>query len=385
MSYVKLFQKIVSKDVYKQISTYANYINRNIDNSLCEEILKRITLSSDNITNSAIRNIVYQLSEKDRQDVIDKYVQERTENIIDDTLKLLNLRGDEKRQFLNDLFIKAKLRLSDTIEENNISFRIGYTAKQAKELLPHQKFVFDKAVLLINKKSSFLIQMPTGSGKTTTTSHIICRSTLINEVLNEGKFIIWLAPSIELLDQAAKSFLSTWAKYGAAEITYSIGIEANKKINDDFPKLLFLSFQLLSQWSEKIDQISKNIGIVIIDEAHRSIAKTYFEALERIKLRSNPLFIGLSATPGRTTDNVYENKLLANFFNRQLVTFNELHNYDSDIFYLRSQGILSKANFISLNTTIINDALFNKLDPKKLTLDDLAKIYVRNQIIVKPV
>lgn len=56
-----------------------------------------------------------------------------------------------------------------------------------------------------------VVHMPTGTGKTRTTMHVVSR--ILDE--NEPCLVIWLASSSELLEQAADAFCTSWAQRGS--------------------------------------------------------------------------------------------------------------------------------------------------------------------------
>ena len=67
-------------------------------------------------------------------------------------------------------------------------------------------------------------------------------------------------------------------------------------------------------------QFSNNCEILVFDEAHKALAKTYKFLVEDITRNSkNCRLLGLTATPGRGKEDEFENKKLANLFSNNLI------------------------------------------------------------------
>src|SRR6056297_3650779 len=90
----------------------------------------------------------------------------------------------------------------------------AFFSVSTKSLLPHQEAVVAQSLNMIEEKKNFLIQMPTGAGKTTTALMTLIRSGILNDVFSGNGYGFWIAPTNELLDQAKDTFLSLWARYG---------------------------------------------------------------------------------------------------------------------------------------------------------------------------
>ena len=75
------------------------------------------------------------------------------------------------------------------------------------DLFPYQKGVADRACEVAeDSHGRAIVHMPTGSGKTRTAMHVLCR--FLNA--NYSSLVVWLAGSYELLDQAADAFQTSW-------------------------------------------------------------------------------------------------------------------------------------------------------------------------------
>ncbi len=204
-----------------------------------------------------------------------------------------------------------------------------------------------------------LIKMPTGTGKTKTTMHIIAH--YINFISKNEGLVVWIAHSDELLKQAYDTFMKVYAHLGHKEINVYKGWV-------DFPStfengIFFTSIQsLLAKMKKDIYKyIDEHASLIIFDEVHKAGAEKYSKCINGLTEREygyHKKFIGLTATPGRTTDYSRDNRDFRNEFNRIIEiepdkvirishSENESNNYRGNkevIPYLQDRGILSKIN-----------------------------------------
>lgn len=257
--------------------------------------------------------------------------------------------------FIDQLGLNEKFRWKK--EKNDYNSNTGYLyfdnpSLKFKKLKDYQSGVFFKVEnYLINTPfSRCILQMPTGSGKTRCAMEVVC--SIMNHT---GKDVLWLANTEELCDQAFESFVEVWhflrQREGAGinHMRVKTGSEIKKKI----PTFHVASLQSLN--AKNSDERLKKLGIdstkielLIVDEAHISIAPTYKKTINNIVQKGAKL-LGLTATPGRQLNKEVgnnENLELSNFyFNKrfEIETGNEL-----PIDFLRTRGILSNAKFISV-------------------------------------
>ena len=198
-----------------------------------------------------------------------------------------------------------------------------------------------------------LLVLPTGGGKTLTATY-----WLMQDILDKGGKIIWLAHRHELLNQARNSFEKvcyhdiTKAKpsYNWRVISGQHDKPVNIKPTDDIiissKTSLYRGLNHLVQW------LNANNGNVflVIDEAHHSTASEYRKLIDSIK-KSVTRFkmLGLTATPFRTADN--EQGLLKKLFPDDIV-------YKIDLRELINRGILSEPIFKAVSTGVNMAALF---------------------------
>lgn len=260
-----------------------------------------------------------------------------------------------------------------------------------KSLKDYQIGVYQQSIELIKiLNSRFIVQMPTGSGKTRTSMEIITDVLCKNP---EGSVVFWLAHSEELCEQAIQCFKEVWEHVGNKKVklfrvwdkgSLSFAFNESAFMVGGFQKL----HSLLRKNSLPFNEIKKRIVLLVIDEAHKVSAPTYTEAT-RALMGEKTKVIGLTATPGRHIDDLEQNKLLSDFFLNKIITIRTADN-KSVIQYLREKKVLSKATFDPLVTNI-NYALDEKQKKHLQTFFDfpegLLKLIgnddVRNLEIVK--
>lgn len=260
-----------------------------------------------------------------------------------------------------------------------------------KSLKDYQIGVYQQSIELIKiLNSRFIVQMPTGSGKTRTSMEIITDVLCKN---SEGSVVFWLAHSEELCEQAVQCFREVWEHVGNKKVKI-FRVWDKGSLPFAFSESAFMvgGFQklhsLLSKNSLPFDEIKKRIVLLVIDEAHKVLAPTYAEAT-RALMGEKTKVIGLTATPGRHIDDLEENKLLADFFLNKIITIRTADN-KSVIQYLRDKKVLSKATFDPLVTNINYDLdekqkkhLQNFFDFPEALLKKIGNDDVRNLEIVK--
>jgi DNA repair protein RadD len=244
-----------------------------------------------------------------------------------------------------------------------------------KNLKDYQSIIYHKVYDYI-KSVNFarcILQMPTGSGKTRTAMEIV------SEYLNEhSTSVIWLANTEELVDQAFESFREVWgirrkkplAAYN--HMRYSGDIDYERQ-SFHLNTLQGLNSKNGKELIEKILSGNPGIGLVIVDEAHISIAPTYRNTIKHL-LSNEGKLVGLTATPGRTINRFADGQIDDN---RELSDFylNKLFQIDTGdkppIEFLRERGILSNAKFFSIEGSYIESCLSPE---EKIKMNETKKI-----------
>lgn len=266
-----------------------------------------------------------------------------------------------------NVFDKEK---DDTVVENVVES----SKEQFYELLDYQYYIKQRALTNLNSGNlleRMLIHMPTGTGKTKTCMHII--TNYINFTLEEKGLVIWIAHSTELLQQAYDTFVSVWGHLGNGPII-AYKLWGNKEINDldlQLNGVVFCGLAKLMSITESnlklYERLKKDCRLIVFDEAHkaaanktRKIVEDFMRLPENYENRS---LIGLTATPGRTTEDSYDNNLLTNMFGGKLI------HIDSDILNQINYGKLKALNTVAEENIIKyfqERRILAKMIPEKL-------------------
>ncbi|WP_282018185.1 DEAD/DEAH box helicase [Salegentibacter mishustinae] len=265
--------------------------------------------------------------------------------------------------FLNEYNLNQKFYPKDSKEKIIDS---GYTIFNEpkikfKKLKDYQSDVFFKtySYLKVVPYARCIIQMPTGSGKTRTAMEIV------SETINNTKGdVLWLANTQELCDQAYFSFLEVWEFLKQIKAQAVNHLRYNPKmdsIDKEIPCFHVMTLQSLNA-KDRENKLKKmgldieSIELVIVDEAHISIAPTYKKAIEYL-LKDGSKLLGLTATPGRSLNQVdkSQNQELSDFYFNELFELNT--GNDLPIEFLRKKGILCNAIFHSIEGSQIEHIL----------------------------
>lgn len=160
---------------------------------------------------------------------------------------------------------------------------------QVYSILPHQKAILDKLDVLrsqgINKN---LVVAATGTGKTVISAFDYLRFRNEN---NGNSRLLYIAHREEILKQAQRTFCSVLQDQNFGELWVG-GKKPNGKLD-----ALFISNFTADNHFEELKQLGNSyFDYIIIDEAHRSVAKTYRQVIEYFRPK---ILLGLTATPER--------------------------------------------------------------------------------------
>jgi DNA repair protein RadD len=258
------------------------------------------------------------------------------------------------------------------------------------ELFDYQEEIVSQAVGKLEEKNvRFLIQLPTGAGKTRVVVEAIIQQ--YKKVLKEGGCgsVLWLAHSSELLEQAISTFRRVWVAKGDGEVRICRFYGGYEFGSDDAEQsIVFASLQKVGMAGSNNRKLLRNIAsslfAIVVDEAHKATAPTYAAAIN-ILLKECPIaLVGATATPGRGVASIRENEKLALFFNNQLI---KLDVPESPITWLRTRGVLSKLNRYVVDTgeTFFAEKSDDDVleDFSRSTLSQISRAPERNRIIVE--
>ncbi len=259
----------------------------------------------------------------------------------------------------------------DTVVENLVTA----PDEQFYELLDYQYYIKQRVLNNLNSGhllERMLVHMPTGTGKTKTSMHII--TNYFKFTLEKRGVVIWVAHTIELLQQAYDTFVSVWNHLGEGDII-AYKLWGNKSIDDTETPLKGIVFCGLSKLmnvaesnTQLYERLKQDCRLVVFDEAHKAAAKQTKKVIEGFMRMpegyENRALIGLTATPGRTTEDSYDNNLLTNMFGNKLI------HIDSDILNQINLGRLKALNTVAEDNIIKyfqERRILAKMRPQKLT------------------
>ncbi|MCH8907081.1 MAG: DEAD/DEAH box helicase family protein [Candidatus Heimdallarchaeota archaeon] len=324
------------------------------------------------------------------EDLILKFYEtEEAVNIISDPVKLeiiISVLNEKERQFLYSLFglslSTASATFVDELDHSKSSIdkllsffgEIHVPIKDAKihdfikiqpiqdELLnyglfDHQQRAAELSIKFLSDgyRQRTLLHMPTGSGKTRTAMKIAI--DFLN--LQPDSIVIWITNSKVLCRQATTEFETAWRRIGTYP-SYSYRFYTSTRTIEVKRGFFVSTFQKLymSMRSDRemIGLIRSKCSLIVVDEAHISVAKSYYEVLDFIMSYSFPTIplLGLSATPGRSTFSSVNNEKLVEFFSNNKVILS-IKDYQNPVSFLLEKGYLSNVTFYRDNLEDYSD------------------------------
>ena len=199
-----------------------------------------------------------------------------------------------------------------------------------------------------------ILTLPTGAGKTRTAVEAILAW---RGQTPEPGTVLWIAQSEELCEQAVQAFREVWIDYGHRDAdvrdTLLLGrLWGGGRNIPEEASIVVASIQKLhaiysdeeeAGRRDELAEFAGDLGLVIVDEAHRMLAPSYSEVLgflgvnvTRGKSSKIPL-LGLTATPFRGAD--AETLALVNRFHSKLLR--PLSLSEDPVGDLRARGVLS--------------------------------------------
>ena len=214
--------------------------------------------------------------------------------------------------------------------------------------------------------------LPTGAGKTRVAAHVT--SQLLNAgPLDDNGLVVWLASTAELCEQAADELARAWSHlgrwnapvhrfWGASDVDLSTVSGG------------FLVAGLAKLWGlarrdrQQLVELSSIAAGVVFDEAHQAVASTY-EIMVGALLWDRPPLLGLTATPGRTSDPSPEDMRLSELFAGNKVTIDP-RGHANPIAFLVAGGYLASAQFnqfeFDSSTSLVEDSADGDYGPNVL-------------------
>ena len=260
------------------------------------------------------------------------------------------------------------------------------------ELFSHQISALSSVRRYLNNDAGrVLLHMPTGSGKTRTAV------SYASEYLRaeKNRVVVWLANSEELCEQAFQEFKKAWSYLGNRKIKcirYWAKYNSNlEELKDGFVVIgLPKAYAKLVANDLGIRTISSTNPLVIFDEAHQVVARTYKQITELLlRPYSTSRLLGLSATPGRSWNDPEKDEELTDFFGRNKVTLS-IDGYSNPVTYLIENEYLARPTFRKIMSGVSlcltpedEDKISDLLDIPSSVLQKLGESHKRNLLVVQ--
>ncbi|MBP1159815.1 DEAD/DEAH box helicase [Rhodococcus sp. PvR099] len=236
-----------------------------------------------------------------------------------------------------------------------------------------------------------IVALPTGSGKTR-----VAVESLIRHVKQSDTepLIIWIAQSEELCEQAVDTWSYTWSALAPAGARLTIsrlwGANDAAPADDGAHLVVATDAKLLSLARRSNHEWLTNAEVVLVDEAHTSISKTYtelFRWLKRGTKERDRALLGLSASPYRG-HNEDQTKALINRYDANLLTDGVFDGDPHEV--LQEMGILARVRHLELDGMTLtpgkprkaSEAEAMHLDDYRIDLNAVAADTDRNRAIL---
>lgn len=318
----------------KQLLDYFGILDKATPKRIANILI--LSLGKDKIIkDKKIRESIIDALKIDQIEKISKNLfKKETKNYYQSLKKLKFKKNSKEIKAFKDYF-EIKDIILENINVNNQDFlELKSNPKEEAEvkslypLFKHQIVASNQCLKIIqSEKPRVFLHMPTGSGKTRTAINIMC--TLLRKT-TKNYVIVWLANKEELCDQAYEEFYKAWQILGNQTVKifkHFGGKRSNLEEIADYSKnnsaIIFSSLDMMYEdLTSNISSfmlLSKSVKLVVMDEAHLTIAKTYKSIINNLAPTDSTGVLGLSATPGRSYRNVEEDLELKEYYYSQKV------------------------------------------------------------------
>jgi len=306
-------------------------------------------------------------------------------------LKLLNLTSTVLTLIKGELYRAGDKRIDDDAEfsifGNPKTIDLTACVPDDIPMFPYQDEALGKLRehFIVKDHRAGVLVMPTGSGKTRVATRF-----LLESMVADGWQIIWLAHRAMLIEQTASSVYNfAGGILPAASPNKDVfkmvcvsGSHASVTATEKTDDVMIFSVQTLVRNLPYLQAVLGDKVMIIVDEAHHTLAKSYRHIISEIqKISKNVKLLGLTATPVRMTES--DTAQLMKLFDNTIV-------YSIPMSDLIAKSYLSEPHYERVDTNIDFDTVIT-LDERKYiqkwgelspeTLERMADIAERNKII----
>lgn len=354
MEILSIFKKMgyagVSEIAEPMILNFLNEVESAIDIDKLDKIILDIYGVAGVLLDNKKRKILFKyLTEIQAKELCEFFCLKVENNDFWSPLISLHLSKERKEALLSYFGVSDPVSiLEKSVKNDRLSTEIVFPSYG---LFPHQELAANKIRNFIKtSRSRVLLHMPTGSGKTRTAMSISCDFIRSNIENRSDGLVVWFADTDELCEQAYDEFKKAWGHLGVGDTNlyrmYSADTDLN--LNDLRDGFVVAGLQKLNSVANtqqtEFYELGKRTDLLIFDEAHKAVAPTYQHLINIFQSTGTAALLGLSATPGRSTNDDQKNKEFAKFFDRNKVVL-EVDGYDSPVDYLVENGYLAKPNY----------------------------------------
>jgi superfamily II DNA or RNA helicase len=227
-----------------------------------------------------------------------------------------------------------------------------------------------------------LLVMPTGSGKTYTTV-----SWLVENHINEGGRVLWIAHRYDLLEQAGFAFYRAAylaRKRPSLRIRLVSGLHHPPTRIWPEDNVIIWSIQSLRCRMDIAESVLSDDSVfVVIDEAHHAPATSYRRLFKVLEPRSRSYVLGLTATPTRTAED--ERPIFSALFGGRKIHEVQFRDLVEQKYLARPIPVVVKTKIPVESEATEDDwrhmERFGELS--EAWQDRLARLFPRNEIIAK--
>ena len=275
--------KSINRLVLKLVKRGAILLFEEVKDKYKPKKVKRIRLSSEFNSESAIEQLVSQLEKKQKQlDVLLSYLQ------LSQVLNKpeLNFLGITKKELTEKTSPSSLKTLSshgifEEFEQEVSRFVIDAQTEEKKVLNIHQQLAIDEIRSCYETLNTCLLHGITGSGKTEIYIH------LIQEYLEKGKQVLYLLPEIALSTQIFSRLKNI---FGSALGVYHSKFSDNERV-EIYKGIKTGEYQVILGVRSSIFLPFEDLGLIIIDEEHDGSYKQH-EPAPRYHARDAALMLG---------------------------------------------------------------------------------------------